>query len=87
MIPSLNTLITILIPATASLILFMFLPAIVELKKPKDAGPRLIDGSFAQIRFSSLTMPLLNLEDDLKLDSQLNGNIWGSFLFISNLEA
>jgi hypothetical protein len=43
MIPNLNSAIAILIYATPILILFFFLPALVELKKPKDCGPRIID--------------------------------------------
>ena len=84
-----QTLITLLVALTAitTMAIFMFLSAIFKLKKPKDAGPRLITDSFAQIRLSALKTALLNIEEELKFDSQLASKI-GSFLrFIPNLEA
>jgi hypothetical protein len=42
MVPNLNSVITILLLGTPALILIVFLPAIIELKKPKDGGPRMI---------------------------------------------
>ena len=65
----------------------LFLPAIVELRKPHDAGPRFMADSFSQTHLGTLKMSLLNIEDDSKFDSQLAGKIWGSLSFISNLEA
>ena len=38
----------------------MFLPAIMELKKPRDAGPRVIDAYTEKIGLNALT----NLEDE-----------------------
>jgi hypothetical protein len=43
MIQNLDLLIATLIGTTAIVIILFFLPALIELKKPKDAGPRLID--------------------------------------------
>jgi hypothetical protein len=62
------------------------LPAIIELKKPKDAGPRFII-DFAQICLSDLKTSLLKIEEDLKLDSQLTSKIGVFLRFIPNLEA
>jgi len=42
MIPNLTPIIIILIVATLILILITFLPAFLELKKPKDGGARMI---------------------------------------------
>jgi hypothetical protein len=42
----------------------LFLPAIIELKKPRDAGPRLIDDVLGQN--SSIKTSLLNIEDEPK---------------------
>ena len=84
-----QTLITLLVALTAitTMAIFMFLSAIFELKKPKDAGPRFITDSFAQMRLSALKTALFNIEDELKFGSQLVSKI-GSFLgFIPNLEA
>jgi hypothetical protein len=49
----------------------LFLPAIVELKKPRDAGPRLIADVLGQNR-SSIKTSLINIEDESKLDFQLD---------------
>jgi hypothetical protein len=43
MIHNLDLLIATLIGTTAIIIILFFLPAIIELKKPKDAGPRQIN--------------------------------------------
>ena len=62
------------------------LPAIIELKKPKDAGPRLII-DFAQICLSDLKTSLLNIQEDLKFNSQFTSKIRVFLRFIPNLEA
>jgi len=46
MLPNLNLMLTILALGTPAIILVSFLPAIVELKKPKDPGPRMITETF-----------------------------------------
>ena len=46
MVPDL-TLFIVALFAMALTILIMFLPTIIELRKPRDAGPRLITDSFA----------------------------------------
>ena len=82
MIQSLNTLITTLIATTTVTIILLFLPAVIELKKPKDAGPRLITDSIAK----TCIIPLANIEEERKFDSQLIIKI-ASFLYaIPNLE-
>ena len=86
MIQSLNLLITALI-AIATVTLLMFLPAIIELKKPKDAGPRIITENFTKIGISTLKIPIINIEDDWKLDIQLTMKIASFLCFIPNLEA
>jgi hypothetical protein len=45
----------------------LFLPAIIELKKPSDSGPRLIDGLFEQ-RFSRPKKNLVNIENESKME-------------------
>jgi hypothetical protein len=87
MIQSLNTLITTLIAITTVTTIIMFLPAIIELKKPKDAGPRIIKGNFAKIGISTLKIPIINIEDDWKLDIQSTMKIASFLNVIPNLEA
>jgi hypothetical protein len=45
----------------------LFLPAIIELKKPHDSGPRLIDGLFEQ-GFSSAKKTLVDIENESKIE-------------------
>ena len=87
MIQGLNTLIITLLATTTTTILLMFLPAIIELKKPKDAGPRLITENFAKIVLSTLKIPIINIEDDWKLDIQSTMKIASFLNVIPNLEA
>ncbi len=87
MIPDLNMLIITMLSSTTLAILIMFLPAVIELKRPLDAGPRLIKGNFAEILLSNLKIPIINLEDDSKLEGQLTMTVKGFFDFVPNLEA
>ncbi len=50
--------------ATVLALLVMFTPAFVELKKPRDVGPRLIVNYFTQNILGNLDLPLVNMEDD-----------------------
>ena len=72
MIPNLTSMITILIVATPVLILILFLPAIIELKKPKDRGPRMIMERIPEVTLSSIHfIPISNMEYEQKFDSSL----------------
>jgi hypothetical protein len=80
-----NTLFTLTAITTITFLL-MFLPAIIELKKPKDAGPRLINDNIAKIRISTLKIPITNIEEEQKFDSQSTINIASFIYLIPNLE-
>jgi hypothetical protein len=80
-----NTLFTLTAIATITFLL-MFLPAVIELKKPKDAGPRLINDNIAKIRISTLKIPITNIEEEQKFDSQSTINIASFLYLIPNLE-
>jgi hypothetical protein len=72
MIPNPTSIITILILGTPILISTMFLPAILELKKPKDEGPRMIMGGVPEAPFPvAAVFPIVNIEEDQKFDSSL----------------
>jgi hypothetical protein len=86
MIQSLENWIAILALTTTLSAMLLFLPAIIELRKPKDAGPRLIPDYFVQMRLLSQKTALFNIDDDLKYDSQIV-MIFENFLnFIPNLD-
>ena len=72
MIPNPTSIITILILGTPILILIMFLPAILELRKPKDGGPRMImggiPGALSQV---TTAFPIMNIEEEQMIGSSL----------------
>jgi hypothetical protein len=74
MIPNLTAII-LLIVATPMLILAVFLPTIIELKKPKDRGPRVIMAEFpeAQAHRSRIipTLSIISVEEEQKFDRSL----------------
>jgi hypothetical protein len=70
MIPNLAEI--IIVAATPALILLMFLPAFVELKKPKDCGPRMIPLENSAINiFMTRFVSIANMEDEEKFDGLL----------------
>lgn len=74
----------ILLP-TCLLVLFMFLPSIIELRKPRDAGPRLICTNFRAGLVNSKNL-LIDVEPRFVTDQlTMKGSIFPSF--ICNIEA
>jgi hypothetical protein len=72
MIPNLTSIIIILILGTPILILIMLLPPLLELKKPKDGGPRLITDNISEVQIQIMRMiPIASIEDGQKFDSAL----------------
>ena len=72
MIPNPPSIITILFLGTPILVLIMFLPAILELRKPKDGGPRMIMGGFPEAPFPVMTVfSIVNIEEEQRFESSL----------------
>ena len=72
MIPNLTSIITMLILGTPILILIMLLPVLVELKKPKDAGPRMIMDNVSEVPIPIMrVIPIANIEEEQNFDSTL----------------
>ena len=68
-----------------SVILLMFLPAFLELKRPLDAGPRWIIDNFSRA-LSCINLSIVNIEDSPQAYTQSVGKV--DFLeFMPNLEA
>jgi hypothetical protein len=88
MIPNSNlgTLIPTLIVAAAMIIIFLFLPALIELKRPKDAGPRRINDALIKVRLSSLKTPLIDIEEGQKFTGQLTTKTAACLYAIPSLE-
>ena len=50
----------------------MFLPAILELRKPKDGGPRMIMGGIPEAPFQMTAfLPIVNIEEEQMFDYSL----------------
>ena len=72
MIPNLTSIVTLLILGTPIFILIMLLPVLVELKKPKDAGPRMIMDNVSEVPIPfTRVIPLANIEEEQKFDRAL----------------
>ena len=70
MISNIDQTIIILVVFTPILVLIMFLPSLLELKRPKDSGPRLIMESMPEfLVYQSITIGLADIEDEQKLES------------------
>jgi len=64
--------IIVIITATLALIIIMFLPAFLELKRPKDAGPRMIMGGIPELKVHMTRfIQITNMEDEQRFDSSL----------------
>jgi hypothetical protein len=86
MIPNLTAIIIITI-TTLALILIMFLPAFIELKRPKDGGPRMITAEIPEINMlTTRFIPIANIEDEQKFDSSLIQTMAKSIEFLPSLE-
>jgi hypothetical protein len=66
--------------------LIMLLPAILELKKPLDAGPRMIIDNFAQLTANKFRIALMNLEDESNLGKQSKINLADFHNILMNIE-
>jgi hypothetical protein len=75
-----------LILGVSTFILIMLLPAILELKRPRDAGPRMIadDVHFTQPKIRS--MPIVNVEEEQRFDQVLVKRIADVIAVLPNLE-
>lgn len=69
---SVSSVFMLLVLGMPFLLFIMFLPTFLELKKPKDAGPRLIMPEFlALILFHAKMAPILDIEAHYELDLKL----------------
>lgn len=87
MIPNLISTILLIALGTPALILVIFLPAILELIKPRDAGPRMI---MQEIRREPVTRrgvtAMFNLEEEYESDFSLLPRLLHVIEFLPCLE-
>ena len=85
------TMFIILIFGVSTFIFIMLLPALFELKRPKDAGPRKIMDDIIAVQQFQLgqIISLMNVEEEEKpgLDQVLVKKIADIIAFLPNLEA
>lgn len=87
MLPNLTLIIILLIITTPLLIFIMFLPALLELKKPKDAGPRIIMESIPEIKaYAMRSIQIEDIEKEQKFDIPLNQTIVKIIEVLPNLD-
>ena len=75
-----------LILGVSTFIFIMLLPALLELKRPKDAGPRMIvdDANFTQPKIRN--MPIVDVEEEQGFDRILIKSIADVIAVLPNLE-
>ncbi|MGQ9531076.1 MAG: hypothetical protein ACUVQX_02325 [Candidatus Bathycorpusculaceae bacterium] len=85
--PTPTTLILLTI-GVSTLIFIMLLPSILELKKPRDAGPRIIiDYAYDIQTLWKNVMPILDVEEEQGFDKMLVNKIIDIISVLPNLEA
>lgn len=67
-------------------VLVLFLPAIIELKKPKDGGPRLIEETASDLFRRAGIVLISDIEEELKLDSLVIRSMARIIDFLPTLE-
>ncbi|MEM3703403.1 MAG: hypothetical protein QXX79_03150 [Candidatus Bathyarchaeia archaeon] len=75
--------------AVLTFIIVMLLPALIELKKPKDAGPRIMleEAVYLQILNASLNIPLLDGDDEVELNQKIIERMVKVLAVLPRLEA
>lgn len=88
MIADLSAVSAILLLGTPILLLVMLLPSVIELKRPRDAGPRLITDTISALAFQMMRVtPLVNIEEDQAFDARLVQPISSILSFLPKLDA
>jgi len=82
-----DSLIVTMVITIAIIIILFFLPALIELKRPKDAGPRLITDNTAKIRISSLKVTITDIEEEQKFTYQSRTKTADFLYALPDLEA
>ncbi len=72
MIPNLTSAILLAVIGAPTLILVMFLPALLELRRPRDRGPRIIMNDFHGLLVgASSVRAVVNIEEEQRFDQLL----------------
>jgi hypothetical protein len=87
MLTNLSLVIAILGFGTPLLMLFVFLPAIIELRNPKDCGPRMIASRVPNVGLAAGPLDYLaNIEEDQNFANSVFHALMKILEFLPNLE-
>jgi hypothetical protein len=87
MMSDLSWVFPVLIVAVPILLLIMLLPAVVELKKPRDAGPRLIVEDVFGVSVHALKVgSIMDIEADYEFGVKLPSTVAGVLGFLPVLD-
>jgi hypothetical protein len=82
-----NLIAIIIIIIAPALMLITFLPALIELKKPIDGGPRRITSEFSTVNLHMVhVLPIMNMEEEQNFDSSLVQTMAKIISFLPSLE-
>jgi hypothetical protein len=83
--PTLTTFITLIL-GVSTFIFIMFLPALFELKKHKDAGPRLIMNDAPIMQTKMKAVLIVNVEEEYGFDQMLVKKMADVMAVLPNIE-
>lgn len=87
MLPNLTSITAILILGIPVLIFVMLLPAILELKKPKDGAPRGVKDDISEVQIQIMRMTnIVNIESEQRFDSGIIQPLAKIISVLPNLE-
>ncbi len=67
-------------------VMLLFLPAVIELKKPKDLGPRRVKDKLGKIRIKPFKIAITNIDDKEDLDNKLTETLTNFLYRFPNIE-
>ena len=82
-----STSLTVLLCGVSAFILIMLFSAILELKKPKDDGPRTIMKEMLFQKFGLRVHLMDDMSEELELDTTASGKIFEIISALPNLES
>jgi hypothetical protein len=87
MISDMSSVFALFILSAPLLLLIMLLPYVLELKKPRDAGPRFIMDNFSGLPQLTNMAPLVDIEEGPQIEAKLGPSILGVLSFLPKLDA
>jgi hypothetical protein len=86
MIPNLDQTLLFLLLGTPLLFILLLLPALLELRKPRDSGPRLIMDKLPEFYVQSRVAAIANIEEEVKFEFSIIPKLTKIVEVLPNLE-